>query len=970
MKPNILSISLTSLTVLVLGLVLPQTRTVAQSPNPIVLENQKPGDSAWQFVSGGTRADDIGKQIKGYASATSVNKGGLIDFKISVAPAQAFSIEVWRMGYYGGTGGRLVQTIGPLNGAQQPACPIDATTGLTECNWSTSYTLAAPADWTTGVYLAKLVNAQNFYSYIIFVVRDDNRIADFLYQQPVMTYQAYNNYPNDNATGKSLYETRSFGANTIAGTSRAVRVSFDRPYADAGLGDFGLGDYGWEPYMIHWLEKSGYDVSYSTDIDTHANGARLLPYKALLVVGHSEYWTADMYDHVAVARDQGTDLGFFSANNAYWHVRLDAASNNGPSNRVMTVYKDAGIDPEPVFNNKTILFRDQGRAEQQLVGVQYVSYNSPVNNSALIVTNSNHWVYAGSGLTNGSSIPRLVGYEVDALMPSYPSPISTTYTTLASSPFVDVLGHTVTQQSSLYVAPSGACVFGAGTFSWSWGLDRDVLINAGIQQTTKNILDRFITACGTPGTVGPTPTPTPVTTIAPTATPNPQSNVCASVAIAPNMTIPDHVPNTIPQYTCWTMPVSNAFSVTSATLQLAISHTFVSDLVLQLRSPDGTALTLLNRAGVPATMYGSAADLQAAYPITFADGYADAELMGSTLGPTGVICKDDGQCTFAPNPDGDTASQLTTLRGFAGKASAGTWQFCAEDVASGDVGTLVTAKLDLYCPIGNPPPTPTPTAMPTEQPPPTPTPGPTNTPVPPTATPATTATPVPPTPTAGATVTPATTATPTATPTVAPTSTSVPATATAQPTATGTPLPGGATPTPSQNGPPTVSIVTPASGTLLSAGSSLNVSASASSSNGSISRVEFYEGPTLLATVSQSPYNFTWKHIPAGTTSLIAKAYDNRGASSSASVTLTAQQVCSTASGSTAGIALINRHSSAVRVLSVDSQCREVSFVTLQPGQTALIGTHNGSVWNVRDAQTSQMLITVKLSGFQSATIP
>jgi len=501
MNPNALSILLKSIPALTLGLLVSQATSFAQSPqtpNPIVLENQKPGDSAWQFVSGGTRADDIGKQIKGYASSTSVNKGRSIDFKVSVSPAQAFTINIWRMGYYGGTGGRLVQTIGPLNGMQQRACPTDAKTGLIQCNWRTSYKLEVPDDWTTGVYLAQLINAQKYFNYIIFVVRDDSRVADLLYQQPVMTYQAYNNYPDDGKTGKSVYDTTSFGLNTIAGTPRAVQVSFDRPYSDSGLGQFGLGDFGWEPYMIHWLEKSGYDVSYSTSIDTHANGEHLLGYKAWLTVGHDEYWTAEMRKSVGSARDHGTDLGFFSANNAYWHVRLDETSEGEP-NRIMTVYKDAALDPEKVFSQKTILFRDQGLPEQQLVGVQYVSYNTPDKNTALVVTNSNHWVYAGSGLSDGTALPRLVGYEIDALMPNYASPISTSYTMLASSPFVDVLGHTVTQQSSLYVAPSGACVFAAGTFSWNWALDREGLVNAGIQQTTKNILDRFISACGKPG---------------------------------------------------------------------------------------------------------------------------------------------------------------------------------------------------------------------------------------------------------------------------------------------------------------------------------------------------------------------------------------------------------------------------------------------------------------------------------------
>src|SRR2546426_5979402 len=57
----------------------------------------------------------------GYASATSVNKGGSINLHISVNPAQTFTMDVYRMGWYQGLGGRLLQHIGPLNGVQQSA---------------------------------------------------------------------------------------------------------------------------------------------------------------------------------------------------------------------------------------------------------------------------------------------------------------------------------------------------------------------------------------------------------------------------------------------------------------------------------------------------------------------------------------------------------------------------------------------------------------------------------------------------------------------------------------------------------------------------------------------------------------------------------------------------------------------------------------------------------------------------------
>src|SRR4029077_6326490 len=182
----------------------------AWGQNPIVIENQNQGFTNWNIVNSGGVTDTIG-QIKGYASATSINKGESITFYVSVNPAQTFAIDVYRLGWYGGAGGRLIQHIAGLQGVQQATCPTDSTLGTIVCNWSASLTMLVPTTWTSGVFVAVLTNAAGYQNYIIFVVRDDSRTADLLYQQGVNTLQAYNNWPNDNTTGKSLYDFNSFG---------------------------------------------------------------------------------------------------------------------------------------------------------------------------------------------------------------------------------------------------------------------------------------------------------------------------------------------------------------------------------------------------------------------------------------------------------------------------------------------------------------------------------------------------------------------------------------------------------------------------------------------------------------------------------------------------------------------------------------------------------------------------------------
>jgi hypothetical protein len=394
--------------------------------NPIVVENQQPGSSSWMWSK---LADDVHQQIKGYASLTSVNQNENITFYVSVNPAQNYTIDFYRFGYYQGLGARLRLHVGPLAGIQQPTCPTDATTGKIECNWSPGYVLSVPNDWTSGVYGAMLTNDQGYQNFVIFVVKD-GRPAPFLYQQSVATDQAYNNYPNDGVTGKSIYGFNSYGANTVSGNTAAVKVSFDRPQFDSGLGNF----YKWEMDFIRFIEKSGYDVTYSTDIDTHANGAELLNHRAFLSVGHDEYWTKEMRDAVEFARDSGVSLGFFGGNTSYTQIRLEPSSS-GVENRVLVEYRDlpwAHTDPVqgPTVTGDYRWFRP----EQPMVGVMY-NFSSP--NVDYVVANSSHWVYAGTGLHDGDHVSTIVGYEADSFLSNYPAPANTSYTLLSQSPYTD-----------------------------------------------------------------------------------------------------------------------------------------------------------------------------------------------------------------------------------------------------------------------------------------------------------------------------------------------------------------------------------------------------------------------------------------------------------------------------------------------------------------------------------------------------
>jgi hypothetical protein len=482
---------------------------VVGGTNPIILENLEPGSTDWRIPhEGRTVSDDVSNQIKGYASAASVNKGGSITFYVTVNPAQPYTMDFFRMGYYQGLGGRLMLHVDPLNGIQQSSCPVlDGSTFLLSCNWTPSYSLTVPVTWTDGIYLVVLTNASGYQNYIDFVVRNDSRTAALLYQQSVNTYEAYNNWG-----GRSLY-----GYNSTEGR-RAYKVSFDRPYARDGSGDF----FGWEVYFVQWAEEQGYDVTYSTDVDTATNPARLLTVKGFLAVGHDEYWTKEMYDAAQTARDSGVSLGFIGGNDVFWQARYEASAN-GQADRVLVSYKtsDTPNSVDPITAAYPWLTTDQwrnplpNRPEQTLMGIMYASqvgfgWDATV---PYVVSNSSNRVYDSSNFVDGNSVPGIVGYEADRLWPEYPLPGYQVYSILSRSPYTNVDGAQDYSNAAIYQALSGAWVFSAGSMGWCYALARPGYLNAGIQQTTANVLNLFID--NQPVAVAATPTPAPTPRVSP-----------------------------------------------------------------------------------------------------------------------------------------------------------------------------------------------------------------------------------------------------------------------------------------------------------------------------------------------------------------------------------------------------------------------------------------------------------------------
>jgi Domain of unknown function (DUF4082)/Bacterial Ig domain len=464
--------------------------------NDIVCENSKTGTpaSAWDIPSG----DAGDSTIQGFATDISVNQGQTILFKINTT-ASAYTIDIYRMGFYGGMGARKIVSIAPT--AQlpqsQPACLTDSTTNLADCgNWAVSASWQVPANATSGVYFALLTRTDTGgKSHIVFIVRNDASHSDVLYQTSDETWQAYNAYG-----GHSLYGQ----LNTFDSANRAFKVSYNRPFITRGFSfESATWVFGSEYPMIRWLEANGFDVTYFTGMDTERNGSLILNHKMFMNSGHDEYWSGPQRTNVEAARNAGVNLAFFSGNAVYWKTRWENSidGSNTPY-RTLVCYKETWanqpIDPldpptwtgtwrDPRFSPPA----DGGRPENALTGTIFMvdgpGSDNPGNLSIQVSADDGKMRFwrntTLANLASGQTAtlpPGTLGYEWDEDLDNGARPaglihLSTATYALTSDLLLDYGSTTgagsATHHMTMYRAPSGALVFGAGTIQWSWGLD-------------------------------------------------------------------------------------------------------------------------------------------------------------------------------------------------------------------------------------------------------------------------------------------------------------------------------------------------------------------------------------------------------------------------------------------------------------------------------------------------------------------
>jgi hypothetical protein len=451
-------------------------RTVGPQPS-LASENRLPGTRAWRLPGRALDAGGVAHgPVAGYVAAPAISPGHMQRVYVDAPGTSSVRIRIFRIGWYGGAGGREVLVSDPLRAVRQRPCAHSFRTGLTECDWHPTLSFRIPSALPTGVYIVNLSSRQGERD-CLFVVRSSTP-RPLLAQLPTSTYEAYNAWGGDN-----LYPG---GADRvgITGTTQGVEVSYDRPYdSDTGAGQFFARDVA----MVWFLERYGYPVAYTTSESVDADPAQLRGHRALLDFGHSEYWSQRQAAAFARARDHGTSLVFLSSDTMAWRVRYTtasrAASQAGRPGQTIVAYKEyASRDPDRADPTGRL-----GDGGAPLTGSAYSGCITPrlpmpgpptYRYYPWIPAPGLHpgWLFAHTGVTAATEIPGIVGYELDARTAASPSGAETIGSgvggCMAPEPGepVATFGRNLAQ-TTLYTARSGALVFSAGTLGWELGLE-------------------------------------------------------------------------------------------------------------------------------------------------------------------------------------------------------------------------------------------------------------------------------------------------------------------------------------------------------------------------------------------------------------------------------------------------------------------------------------------------------------------
>ena len=450
----------------------PTAATARPWRNP-VKENARPGTSDWVIHHLGDE-----HEIEGFAGKASVLTGESLPLFVSTT-SRGFTATAYRLGWYQGHGARQVWKSRTVRGGAQRAARVADATNTVSAEWDP--VLHVPTDdWPPGAYLVKLHADSGAQRYVPVTVRSGGTAGKIVLKSCVQTWQAYNLWG-----GYDLYKDAAG-----AYSNRSLVVSLDRPY-DANGADYFLT---YERNVVKLAEHLGLNPAYVTSMDIAADPHLLDGASALLSLGHDEYWTPEERANVTAARNAGVNLAFLGANALFRRTRLQSSALGAA--REVVCYKTAYTD-DPLYRKDPTEVTSDWREppnsdpESSLIGTIYEGYPC---DASFVVSSPSSWVYAGTGVSSGTSFPHLVGVEYDRVNPAYPVPRP--IEVLSHSPLT-CQGASSYGDSAYYTHIGGAGVYNCGTMRWVEAIYGDQPHGIGgntpdfVRQVTTNILRAF-----------------------------------------------------------------------------------------------------------------------------------------------------------------------------------------------------------------------------------------------------------------------------------------------------------------------------------------------------------------------------------------------------------------------------------------------------------------------------------------------
>jgi len=432
-------------------------------------ENKKPGVkmtmSSWHNLD---VASPRGSVL--WLDQTSVSCGQTVGIHASShlaseAPGGARTFQALRIGWYGGAGARLVWKSKPIVLKRQKTPIVKNAERMVETRWKTTLTFTVGKDWVPGFYLIASVSPKGAIESIApLIVRSPLASSKLVLVHSTLTWAAYNTYG-----GRSLYLGPA-GSIVARRLERSRIVSLDRPIEGSGalhLDRDGI-------TLVQFLEKEGLNLDQISDVDLHQWPSISTHYNGIVFSGHAEYFTRRMFDTITADRNQGINLAFLGANNAYWQTRL-APSPLGLYRHVI-VYRKTTEDP--VTSNKAVT-----------VEFQDPHVNTPPNLLTGTLTSGVH-VY---GNLHAVDIPKWLKIpakstidgvsgdtEINATVKGAAQPPNVHILFTGKLDFRDTLPSTEEEVSKFekvpieqtvwFTTPSGAAVFSASITTWTCNL--------------------------------------------------------------------------------------------------------------------------------------------------------------------------------------------------------------------------------------------------------------------------------------------------------------------------------------------------------------------------------------------------------------------------------------------------------------------------------------------------------------------